>query len=274
MKYEPSLPARNDNVSHEHPLKDFVVILGWLLAVAALVYWLLGMAVDAIVDNLSYETEATVYKLLPAPPVAATAPGVLAQQAKVQALVDGMRACAGLRLPAAVTLSKSEVPNAAVMASGHIVVFTGLLGHVQSENGLAFVLAHELAHITQRDHLRAVGRGIVLFGVSALLTGNDSGLTELLAPVNSLGQAKYSRTREAAADSAALRILNCRYGHAGGATEFFHAMKDKDNRLFGLSHYAASHPAMQARIDTLNRAIQDGNLKVGTVLPLSVRLQK
>lgn len=269
MKYQPSLPAHNDNVSEENPLKDFVVILGWLLAVAALGYWLLGMAVDATVDNLSHDTEARLHNMLPSHAAAAAAPELLARQARLQALVDGMRSCAGLRLPAAVTLRKSDVPNAAVMAGGHIVVFTGLLDHVRSENGLAFVLAHELAHISQRDHLRAVGRGIVVFGVAALMTGIDSGLTKLLAPVNSLGQAKYSRTREAAADLAALRILHCRYGHAGGATELFSAMKERDDGLFGLSHYAASHPALQSRIDTLNRAIRDGALKVGPVAPLA-----
>jgi Zn-dependent protease with chaperone function len=268
MKYQPSLPAHNDNVSQENPLKDFAVILGWLLAVAALGYWLLGMAVDATVDNLSDETEAKLHKMLPSYTAPAAAPDLLARQTRLQAMVDGLRSCAGVRLPAAVTLTKSEVPNAAVLAGGQIVIFTGLLDHVRSENGLAFVLAHELAHIAQRDHLRAVGRGIVLFGVAVLVTGNNSGLTELLAPVNSLGQAKYSRTREAAADSAALRILHCRYGHAGGATELFDAMKDRDDGFFGLSHYAASHPAMQSRIDALNRAIRDGGLKVGPVVPL------
>lgn len=273
MKYQPSLPAHNDNVSHEHPLKDFLVIIGWLLAAAALAFWLLGLAVDAMVDNLSDATEARLNRLLPSAATAAP-PGALRQQAQLQAqlqlqaLVDGMRACAGLRLPATVTLNKSTVPNAAVMPGGHIVVFSGLIEHVRSENGLAFVLAHELAHLTGRDHLRAMGRGIVLFGVSALLTGSDSGLTELLVPVNNLGQATYSRTREAAADAAALRILNCRYGHAGGATELFNAMKDKDERLFGLSHYAASHPAMRVRIEAINRAIRDGGLTVGPVLPL------
>lgn len=267
MKYQASLPEHNDNISHEHPLKDFAVILGWLLALTVLVFWLLGLGVDAIVDDLSHETEASLYKMLPSA-TSETAPGAKPQQAQLQAMVDSLRACAGVRLPATVTVNKSDVPNAAVMTGGHIVVFSGLLTQVKSENGLAFVMAHELAHITQRDHLRAMGRGIVLFGISALLTGGDSGLSELLAPVNNLGQAKYSRSREAAADAAALRILNCRYGHAGGATELFHAMKDEDDSRFGLSHYAASHPAMQERIDTLERAIREGGMTVGPVTPL------
>lgn len=265
MQYQPALPEHNDNVSQQNPLKDFVVIMGWLLAIGACVFWLLGLAVDAVVDRLDDAAEARLYALLPthaAPPA-----GAHPQQARLQALVDGMRQCAGLQLPATVTLSKSGDANAALLPGGHIVVFSGLLDQVKSENGLSFVLAHELAHITQRDHLRAMGRGIVLFGLAALLTGSDSGLSELLAPVNSLGHAKYSRTREAAADAAALRILNCRYGHAGGATELFQSMLARDGNGFGVSHYVASHPAMQERIDTLNRAIRDAGMKVGPLLP-------
>ena len=265
MKYQPGLPEHNDNVSQQHPGKDFVVIMGWLLAIAAGLFWLLGLAVDAVVERMDHDTEARLYALLPAH--AAPAAGAHPQQTQLQALVDGMRQCAGLRLPATVTLTKSEDANAAVLPGGRIVVFSGLMDQVKSENGLSFVLAHELAHITQRDHLRAMGRSIVLFGIAALLTGSDSGLTELLAPVHGIGHAKYSRTREAAADAAALRTLNCRYGHAGGATELFESIRARDGDGIGVSHYVASHPAMQERIDTLNRAIREGGMKVGPVLP-------
>ncbi|HEY1043529.1 MAG TPA: M48 family metallopeptidase [Telluria sp.] len=262
MKYQPSLPEHNDNVSQEHPLKDFVVILGWLAVIAVLGFWLLGLAVDAMVDNMSHETEAKLYELMPAPAVAAQSDAP-PQQAQLQAMVDRMRACAGVRVPARVALEKSEAPNAAVMPGGQIVVWSGLLDEVQSENGLAFVLAHELAHISHRDHLRGLGRSIVLFGVSAVLLGSDAGLTELLAPVGRLGDATYSRSREEAADVAALRTLNCVYGHAGGATEFFESMKGESGALTELSHYAASHPSMQARIDALNAAIRAAGMKVG-----------
>ena len=265
MKYQPVLPEHNDNVAPQHPLKDFAVILAWLLVIAAGVFWLMGLAVDAVVDRLDHEDEARLVALMPTQSAPAGKPAP--QQVKLQAMVDGMRACAGLRLPATVTVNQSEHANAAVLPGGHIVVFSGLTDQVKSENGLAFVLAHELAHITQRDHLRAMGRGVVLFGISAVLLGSDSGLTELLAPVSSLGHATYSRTREAAADAAALRTLNCRYGHAGGATELFESIRARDGDGFALSHYVASHPAMSERIGALNGAIRTGGMKVGAVLP-------
>lgn len=267
MKYQPALPEHNDNVSHEHPLKDFLLILSALAAVAVLAFWLLGHAVDWAVDSLSPAAEARLNEM-----AAIELPASPKEEAKrterVQDLIASMHQCAGLSFQPQLRMHKSDVPNAAVVPGGTIIVFTGLLDRVQSENGLSFVLAHELSHIANRDHLRAMGRGIVIFGISAILTGSDSGLTGLLAPAAHLGTAKYSREREALADARALQILNCRYGHAGGATELFEALKKEDPETSSVSHYFASHPSMQARIDALTQAIGQQGMTVGVVNPM------
>jgi Zn-dependent protease with chaperone function len=267
MKYQASLPQHNDNVSHEHPLKDFLLILSGLAVIGVLAFWLLGFAVDWAVDSLSPQAEAKLNSMaavkLPASPREEAKRGE-----RVQGLVTAMHQCAGLNVKPQLRMHKSPAPNAAVVPGGTIVVFTGLLDRVRSENGLSFVLAHELAHIANRDHLRVLGRGIVLFGISTILTGSDSGLSGLLAPAAHLGTAKYSREREALADGRALQILNCRYGHAGGATELFEALKKEDADTSSVSHYLASHPSMQARIDALKRAIPAQGMPVQAVRPL------
>ena len=45
-------------------------------------------------------------------------------------------------------------------------------------------------------------------------------------------------------------------------------MGKEDGSLAELSHYVASHPAMRARIDSINAAIRTSNMKVGPVRPL------
>jgi len=40
----------------------------------------------------------------------------------------------------------------------------------------------------------------------------------------------YSQERESLADQQALQILDLYYGHVGGATEFFEAMKPDDKK--------------------------------------------
>ena len=272
MKYQPSLPGHNDNVSQEHPLKDFLKILAGLAALALLGFFLLGLLVDTVVERMDSATEAALTRI-----VAEKTPAVPlkddAREAQLQALVDSLRGCAGLQGPATVRLARSTTPNAFVVPGGTIYVFTGLLGQVRSENGLSFVLAHELAHLAHRDHLRALGRGIVLYGLAALVSGDTSSLASVLAPVLQLGEARYSQGRESAADALALRVLACRYGHAGGAPEFFEALAEKGGAPLPGSHYFASHPALQARIAALQAMTAQAGMKTGALTPLALPKQ-
>lgn len=268
MKYTPSLPEHNDNVAQEHPLKEFLQILAGLAALALLGFFLLGLLIDAVVDRMEPGTEAALTRIIAAGMPADTAKPD-PRQVRLQALVDSLRPCVGLAGPAQVRLTHSDTPNAMVVPGGTIYVFSGLLAHVRSENGLAFVLAHELAHLAQRDHLRALGRGIVLYGLAALVTGDNSALAGVLAPAQQLGERSYSRARESAADALALRVLHCRYGHAGGATEFFAALRDKHDSSIPGSHYFSSHPAMDARIAALEAAIAKAGMRSGPVRPFA-----
>lgn len=267
MEYHPGLPQHNDNVTPGHPLKDFVWILALVAGVSVILFWILGLLVDTFVDRMSPETEAQFNRLAAqVQPLDAGPPA-----AGLQQLADSMRSCAAVRAPVVLRMLDSSVPNAMVFPGGTIYVSKGLLKHVQSENGLAFVLAHELGHVANRDHLRRMGRGIVVFGLAALITGDSSGLTGLLAPLHELGEASYSREREQAADAAALNVLQCRYGHVGGATEFFESLR-ADDAVYPGSHYLASHPAMQARIDALQLAKRTRGLRSAAVKPLPAKL--
>ncbi|MFC0253562.1 M48 family metallopeptidase [Massilia consociata] len=246
MKYRTSLPAHNDNISHEHPLKDFVLILVGLSLAVLLALWALGLVVDRVVDRLSPETEAKLSALV-APPAPKAEAAMKEREAWAQSLVDQMRQCAGLRTPVLVRMTQSKQANAVVVPGGTVIVYSGLLGHLRSENGMAFVLAHELSHLAHRDHLRAIGRKVVLIAAAALLTGDGSGTASVLAPAEHLGESGYSRGREASADRQALEILQCRYGHVGGATEFFESLRHGKRDAPVLAHYLASHPSMTSR---------------------------
>jgi hypothetical protein len=57
VKFTARQPGTNVNVSPTHPLKEFAVLAGGLLAIAVGVYLALGLAVDLIVPRLSMELE-------------------------------------------------------------------------------------------------------------------------------------------------------------------------------------------------------------------------
>jgi Zn-dependent protease with chaperone function len=266
MKYTPSLPENNDNISHDQPVREFVLLFFGITLFLLIVFWILGLFVDRAVDYITPEMEAMIFSSADG---SESNDNSNPRQAELQRMVDALRECIQIGYPLDVHLIDLDDANAFAFPGGRIFIFSGLLDKVISANGLSFVLAHELAHFKNRDHLRGMGRGIVFTAVSALLTGAGSDLTQLFAPTANFSQAQYSQERENMADRQALQVLGCYYGHAGGATEFFEAMKpddDKTSNVFG--HYFSSHPEAVERIDNLHRLAKEMNLNVNEVLPL------
>jgi|TARA_Y100000310_G_scaffold342610_1_gene446562 Zn-dependent protease with chaperone function len=256
MKYRAVLPERNSNVSHEQPLREFLVLLAGAAALALLVYGLLGLCVDIAVDYISPETELAIYQsagINRSRTVDDAAP-ISESETAVRKLLTALLRCVEIGYPVSLRIEESDVLNAYAWPGGHIVLSTGLLDNVESQNGLAFVLSHELAHFKNRDHLRTMGRGVVLVALSVLLTSASSDLSTLMMPVSSLEAAQFSQERESAADATALQIVNCHYSHIGGATELFEVIAaPEENFDFSLTHYFASHPQARERIDAIHR---------------------
>ncbi len=268
MKYKPSLPEDNDNVSHDQPVREFVLLFSGITIFLLLVFWILGLFVDRAVDYISPEMEAMMFSSVGAS-ASELEDGSDPRQAELQNMVDALQECTHLAYPLKVHLVDSDDANAMALPGGRIFVLNGLLDNVMSENGLSFVLAHELAHFKNRDHLRGMGRGIVFSTVAALMTGAGSNLTQLFTPTVGFSQAQYSQERESLADQQALQILGCYYGHVGGATEFFEAMKPDDKKRGNvLAHYFASHPEAVQRINNLHEMASTLNLAIGEVRPL------
>lgn len=248
--YRPGLPQYNDNVSHEAPFKEFLTLLVGVLVLISIAYWILGLAVDYAAEKLPYEHEAKLFEKLPVD-WAELLGSPSEPNARLQTLVNALQKCSSLPINIRVSTVPNNVPNAIALPGGKMIVFKGLLDHVQSENGLAFVLAHELGHFINRDHTKGLGRGVVLMSLSSLLTGPDSSLSRLLTPSIEFNTAKFSQRRESEADQTALQIINCHYGHLAGATEFFESLKALDVKTSKLGHYFSSHPQTEARIENI-----------------------
>ncbi len=268
IQFKPSLPEKNDNVSHNHPAKEFFILLCGIITIFLLLFWSLGLFVDLAVQYISPEKEAILFSKFQPDALEKNDP-TANRQAYLQRLTDSLRKCLDVRFPVRVRLVDSVDANAFAFPGGTIVVFSGLINKIKSENGLSFVLAHELGHYKNRDHLRGLGRSIVFMALSSLLTGANSDITSALAPVQLFGQAQYSQSREKDADQTALTTLNCVYNHVGGAADFFHSLLS-DKSVFDITalHYFSTHPELQRRIDTIYRLAEEQGFRFGTVQPL------
>lgn len=249
MKYTARQPVTNVNVTPASPLREFFILSGSLLGFVVAIYILLGILMDFLVPYLPPELETKM-----AGPFLSSLPGKESnakEEQAVQELLNGLLACSGnLPYTFKVHVCEDEAINALALPGGHIIVFTGLLKKVTSENELAFVLAHELGHYAHRDHLRGLGRSFLLFTTSAALLGADSGVVKMLAHGLNLTEMSFSRKQESLADAFGLEVVNCAYGHVSGARDFFDKMeKENDPGMFG--HYFSSHPENRKRISHL-----------------------
>ncbi|MEN8141768.1 MAG: M48 family metallopeptidase [Thermodesulfobacteriota bacterium] len=251
MQYQPVLPEENNNISHIHPLRDFATLLAGTLATLFLLYLILGLLVDRAVNHISPATELKIFSHTPAAWAGPETEEEDERLAKVQGLTQRLALSLEISVPITVHIADVEAVNAVALPGGHIVVFAGLLERMKTENGLGFILAHELGHFKNRDHLRGLGRGLVLMAMAATLTGPDSSLTQLVTPTMQLGQARYSQGREFMADEVGLRGVQALYGHVGGATELFELIGREEGDGLPLSHYFASHPQTAERLARL-----------------------
>jgi Zn-dependent protease with chaperone function len=264
MEYSGKLPTSNVNVSQRSPLQELCVLLGGLLGLCLVFYLCLGWAVDYSIQNISPEEENDLYALMKFP--AGEEREASGQTLAVQALMQALQKCAPLPYQVSIDVSQSKQVNAAAFPGGHILIFSGLLDRMGSENELAFVLGHELGHFKHRDHLRSMGRGLVLGVISLFLLGPDSDVGEFLMGALGVAERTHSRQQESAADEYALEVLNCHYGHVGGSTKFFELLRDK-NKNSTIVKYFSTHPSDQKRIDDLNALAVQKNFRVDAVKP-------
>jgi len=269
VNYTPKLPEHNHNVTPVSPLRELLVLLGGLLAIIVIVYLLLGLGADLLVSHISPATEqkmAAVFSSRFSPHNKPTP-----REKWLQSIVNTMqeKGCVDLPYQVTVQVADSKVINAVALPGGRIMVFSGLLNIIRSENEMAFILGHELGHFENRDHLRGLGRGLVFAFISTLMGSSDGSIARLVARMAQVTESGFSRSQEEAADAFGLRMMNCVYGHVGGATDFFiHMPKDLDPGHIG--HYFASHPENKKRIQALLVLQQKMAYQSGPLTPLPV----
>ncbi|WP_136805885.1 M48 family metallopeptidase [Desulfosediminicola flagellatus] len=271
MKYTPKQLEDNVNVSKSHPLVDLFWLTGGLVLIAGLIFLALGLATDLAVSKTPVNIENWLGKQALKRFTSTTNPPL---QQRLNTLLASLPEDSLLHdYDFKIFLSETDAVNAIALPGGNIVVYSGLLREIKSENELAMVLYHELGHFEHRDHLRGLGRGLSLTLASVLLFGSDSAASEVVSKTLLTFQANYSQSQESAADTFGLDMLVAHYGHAGGATDFFSRLATQADNTNRLPYLLASHPHPQDRIDEINKRIIDNNYSIGTPTPLADNLK-
>jgi len=101
----------------------------------------------------------------------------------------------------------SPEANGFALPGGWVFVTAGLLESMRNEDELAAVMAHELAHLANRDFQRVAVRTAVFLGIAELLRREErTDLVPLVRAVQLVNSLHHSREREAQADRAGAGI--------------------------------------------------------------------
>jgi Zn-dependent protease with chaperone function len=166
-------------------------------------------------------------------------------------------------------IMEESSPNAFALPGGTIYLTRGLLDSVESENELAFVLGHELGHFRNRDHLRGLGRGLIVsLTLSALVGG--SAAESVPQVVTALTETGFAREQERDADAFGIALVQAEYGHVAGADGFFQRLPDARADIADeFASYLATHPVSEARIENLWRLAAENRWPItGDLTPL------
>lgn len=263
MRYENRQPPEGINVVEHGWARDFILLVIGFFAGLALLCWLLLQLVawTAKWTPFSWERALTNSWALEEQPGE--------QQGYLQQLADQLAHAGGLspELTLQVRYSEDDTINAFATLGGNMMIFEGLVDAVDSEQGLAFVIAHEIAHIQHRHPVQAVARGLSMSLLSAMIFGQTD-LAQLAGVGGNLALLNYSRQQENEADRWALQALHNHYGHVAGADELFRKLKEEHDDLV-LPEWMSTHPDLDARIANLEKIARDNGYELdGELLPV------
>ncbi len=277
MKFIAKLPPEGINVSKRNHLKDFFVLLSGFIGLIFLAIIVLAALADTLVSYIPLDIEKQLFQDMHR--IAPFASDPTSERAKVELYLKNLVNKINKGWPQVskklngkeqaiqkftIAVIHMNKPNAFILPGAHIAITHGLLRHVKSENGLAMVLAHEIAHQYKRHPLRALGRGIVVLVTLATLgSSSDSWwVGSLSGSVAKIGVLKFNRDQEREADKIGLALVMQLYGHNKGAAEFFIAMSKTSTPGPEYLTFLNSHPATRNRLKFLTKETSGSSTKV------------
>ncbi|MEO1257686.1 MAG: M48 family metallopeptidase [Bacteroidota bacterium] len=140
--------------------------------------------------------------------------------------------------------------NAFAVPGGYLYVYTGLIKYLDTEDQLAGVMGHEIAHAAQRHSTRQLTK---IYGIDAMrqiLTGNQNAdaFSQLALSLVSL---KFSRKHEAEADNYSVNYLCGTDYNASGAAGFFEKIQSESEGSERPPEFLSTHPDPGNRVNDI-----------------------
>ena len=146
--------------------------------------------------------------------------------------------------------------NAFTLPGGFIFLTNSIIDFCDNDEAeLAFILAHEMAHVMKGHVMDRLFAEYSINAISKFLKGGGLNSNAAKKITGKYLISSYSRDMELEADAFGLKILTCRNYNPKGAAEFFERLKSKKNHESYLPVYFSSHPPVEDRLQQIKAII-------------------
>jgi len=168
-------------------------------------------------------------------------------------------------LPWEFTLLDSEVLNAFALPGGKVFVSRGLAEKMDSEAELAFVMGHEVGHVTARHVNERISRQMIVTGAAtAIAIGaqvSDQDLIRYGVPaVVGAGAGayllKFGRDQESEADELGMRYMHRAGYNPYGAYEAMGILAEAAGNTQRQPEFLSTHPFPETRLGQIEKRLQ------------------
>lgn len=185
----------------------------------------------------------------------------------VNAYVDRLgarlaRHASGPKYPYRFSVANTNDLNAFALPGGPVWIHRGVLNAATNEAQVAGVMAHEIAHVSERHAAEQVTKAMATQGALGVLSailgdGRGADATRVGAGLFANGLfLKFSRDAEREADREAVSMMRAAGYDPRGLQEFMQILRSEQRRNPSSAEiFLSTHPSPQNRIDDLERLV-------------------
>ena len=193
---------------------------------------------------------------------------------RVQAIVTRIVAQLPCQVPVNIFLYKDDSINAFCLLNGSVYIHSGLLNNVESDDMLAFVIAHEYAHLAAQHVNESLTNQLLFLAGDVIAEDKENKLEKdgkmlegVVLRTGYLGGGyagvylPFERRMESEADTLGIRYM-ARAGYdPQAAVDFFKALQENSPESPGWIRFLSDHPTDAKRIESMEKECE--NLKKG-----------
>ncbi len=250
------ITSKNVNISEPSDIKSFFEIVLKVVIVLYVIFLLFGLIANIVVDNISTQTQLRIEKVLNLTVrknnLNDKYPRELKKLERIKREIMKRDDTLKGKSTLPIYIKPNSTVNAFLMPNGSIFVTEGILKRKYSDEELTFILAHEIGHYSNKDHIHTLCKKFMFKMMCLIFSNNNDEVTKVFEKARNIENLKYSKFRESKADKYAGEMLIKIYGSTKGGVMLLKDLK-KNSLVPEFAYVFLDHPSNNVRIKKLQK---------------------